>query len=113
MQRLLEAVQDAMVVVDAQGLVVMINSEFERLLGWARADVIGQGIETFVPERYRGSHPDRRAGYLQDPVFRKMGAGLELSVVRRDGTEIPADISLASAVTDQGLLVTVAVRDLS
>jgi PAS domain S-box-containing protein len=113
MQRLLEAVQDAMVVVDADGLVVMINSEFERLLGWTRADLLGQSIELLIPERHRRVHPEHPAGYLTSPVFRTMGAGSELSVVHRDGTELPADINLSSTMTDQGLLVTVAVRDLS
>jgi PAS domain S-box-containing protein len=113
MQRLLEAVPDAMVVVDTEGLVVMINSQFEGLLGWTQADLLGQSIDIFVPERHRTAHPEHRAAYLKDPLFRKMGAGLEPSVVRRDGTEFPADISLASAVTDQGRLVTAAVRDLS
>jgi PAS domain S-box-containing protein len=113
MQRLLENVPDAIVVVDAQGLIVMINSQFERLLGWRQADLVGQCIEVCVPAAVRAGHRQRRAGYVRDLKFRTMGAGMELYALRRDGTEFPAQISLASAQTDAGPLVTVALRDLS
>jgi PAS domain S-box-containing protein len=113
MQRLLEAVPDAMVVVNGQGRVVMVNTQFEGLLGWTQAELLGQSIDMFVPEHFRTSRPEFREGYVQDDQFAAITSGLEMSAVRRDGTVFPAAISLTSAHTDQGTLVTAAVRDLS
>jgi len=113
MQRLLEAVPNAMVVVDPEGLVVMINSQFERLLGWPQADLLGHSIDVFLPERDRPADLGPRFAYLSDSQFRPLGPELDTEVLRRDGTEFPAAISLARAQTDQGPLITVTVRDLS
>ncbi len=113
MQRLLEAVPDAMVVAGADGLIVMINSQFERLLGWTQADLLGNHIEIFIPERLRQPHRQLRSGVLTDPVPPLARTGVDSYALRRDGTEFPAEIRLASARTDQEPLITVAVRDLT
>jgi len=112
--QLLEAVPDAMLVVDADGLILMVNSRFEQLLGWSQADLLGKNVEIFVPERFRDGHPEHRAGFMRHPEFRPMGAGLELYALRRDGTEFPAEISLGAgrAVPDQPLL-SVVIRDVT
>jgi PAS domain S-box-containing protein len=110
---LLEAAPDATVCVDSVGLIVLVNAQAERLFGYPREELAGQPVEILVPDAGKAAHPDLRAGYATDPQPRLMGAGLELSGRRRDGTTFPAEIALSALDTDQGLLVSAAVRDVT
>jgi PAS domain S-box-containing protein len=110
---LLEAAPDAMIIVSREGLILMANHQMERLFGYSRADLVGKPIEMLVPERYRSSHPDHRAGYFGDPRTRPMGAGIDLFALRQDGSEFPAEISLAPIATEEGTFATAAVRDIT
>jgi PAS domain S-box-containing protein len=109
----LEAAPDAMVIVGQDGRILLANGQTERVFGYARSELVGQPVELLVPERYRGRHPDHRDGYFAEPRPRPMGAGIDLFAARKDGTEFPAEISLAPVQTAQGLLVTAAIRDVS
>jgi two-component system, cell cycle sensor histidine kinase and response regulator CckA len=110
---LLEAAPDAMVCVERSGLIVLVNAQAERLFGYGRDELVGQPVETLVPESARGVHPGHRAGYLADPQPRPMSAGMQLAGRRKDGSTFPAEISLAAIDTDEGILVTAAVRDVT
>ena len=99
---LLEAVPDAMVCVDADGRIALVNAQTERLFGYGRDELIGQPVEILVPDPVRGLHPAHRAGYMADPRPRPMGADMELAGRRRDGSTFPAEISLAAMGTDEG-----------
>ncbi len=110
---LLEAAPDAMVCVDVGGRIALVNAQTERLFGYGRGELVGQPIEILVPDAVRAAHPGHRAGYVADPRPRPMGAGMELAGCRRDGTTFPAEISLSAIDTDQGILVTAAVRDVT
>lgn len=110
---LIDAAPDAMVCVAGDGQIVLVNAQTERLFGYQRAELEGRLVETLVPDASRAVHPRRRAGYLADPVPRPMGAGMHLTGRRRDGSTFPADISLSAIDTDDGTLVTAAVRDVS
>jgi two-component system sensor histidine kinase/response regulator len=110
---LLEAAPDAMVGVDSTGTIRFVNTQGERLFGYPRDELLGRPIETLVPQRARAVHPTLRQGYFAEPQVRPMGAGIDLSGRRKDGTEFPAEISLSSIETEEGVLVTAAVRDVS
>src|SRR5580692_4507800 len=110
---LLEAAPDAMVCVDGEGRIALVNAQAERLFGYGREELVGQLVDMLVPDAVRPVHPRRRAGYVADPLPRPMGAGVELAGRRRDGSTFPCEISLSSIDIDEGILVTAAVRDVS
>lgn len=109
----LEAAPDAMVIVGQDGRILLANGQTEHLFGYDKSELVGQPIELLVPARYRGKHPSHRDGYFVGPRPRPMGAGLDLYAARKDGTEFPAEISLAPVHTTQGMLVTAAIRDVT
>jgi PAS domain S-box-containing protein len=101
-----------MVCVDADGRIAVVNAQVERLFGYRREELEGQLIEILVPDAVRAAHPRHRAGYGADPKVRPMGAaGMQLAGRRRDGSIFPAGISLSAIETDEGMLVTAAIRD--
>ena len=110
---LLDTAPDAIVAVDSAGVIQLVNRQAESLFGYDRQELIGAKIERLVPQRVRAGHPAHRASYVADPRTRPMGEGLNLSAVRKDGTEFPVDISLSAIQTHEGILVSAAVRDIT
>jgi PAS domain S-box-containing protein len=110
---LLEAVPDAMVVVGRDGVIQHVNEQTSAVFGYARDELIGRPIEVLLPERLRELHHGHRAFYIRDPKRRKMDSGLALSARRKDGTEFPADITLAPAELGGATVVAAVIRDVS
>lgn len=108
-----EAAPNAMIMVDAAGLVSLVNSEAERLFGYTRAELVGQPIGILVPESVRARHPALREAFVAAPRSRAMGQGRDLRACRKDGTEFPVEIGLNPIETPAGLVVLCAVVDIS
>jgi PAS domain S-box-containing protein len=110
---LLEAAPDAMVVVDQAGRIVLINAQTERLFGYQREEILGQPVGVLIPQRFRERHQAHRLTFFSEPRVRPMGAQLQLSGLRKDGTEFEVEISLSPIKTSEGILVTSAIRDIT
>lgn len=108
--RLLEALPDALVVVNAGGEIVLFNSQAELLTGYHRSEVIGRSVDMLVPAMARDRHAGHRAGFAERPQTRPMGNDLPLAAQRKDGSEIPVAINLSPIVSPEGLFTMAVIR---
>lgn len=108
---LVEAAPDGTVLVDAAGLIVLVNHQVEVLLGFDRAELVGRPVEMLVPPEVREGHHELRAGYLRHPRSRPMGASLRLRAVHASGELIPVEISLSPIIEDDETFVIASIRD--
>ncbi|MGB7603237.1 MAG: PAS domain S-box protein [Candidatus Sulfotelmatobacter sp.] len=110
---LLEALPDAIVAVDRDGIIAQVNSQAQELFGYSREELIGQKVEMLVPEGYRARHHRHRQTFADTPKTRRMGADLDLYARRRNGSEFPVEIALSPVSTEKGSFVLSAIRDIS
>jgi two-component system, sensor histidine kinase len=109
----LDAAPDAMIIIDARGVILYANKQVAALFGYAHDNIIGREVEQLMPERYRLRHLGHRESYIHNTRLRPMGQGLELFGRRNDGTEFPVEISLSPIRDGDRLLAAAAIRDVT
>jgi PAS domain S-box-containing protein len=112
-RQLLEAAPDAILQVDEEGRIVLLNRVTEEMFGYSREELLGQPVEVLIPEELRNAHGGHRARYRTQPATRAMGTGLALEGLRKDGSRFPVEISLSPASSEEGFYVTAIIRDIT
>ena len=110
---LLDSAPDAMVIVDQQGTIVLANVQTERLFGYSREELLGQPSELLIPSRFHSQTDGHHEGYFSAPLAHGVSSGLELVGQRKDGSEFPIEVSLSPLQTEQGTLISSAIRDIT
>jgi len=112
MALIVEAAPNAIVLADAEGTILLVNTQAERLFGYSRTELLGKKVEVLVPQRVRVHHADVRQVYFHDPSARPM-IGRDLVGLRKDGTEVPLEIGLNPIKTAEGVLVLASIIDIT
>jgi two-component system, sensor histidine kinase len=109
----LDAAPDAMIIIDAAGIILFTNRQVSAVFGYEHDEIIGRSIEILLPERFRARHIVHREQYVSSVRTRAMGAGLDLFGRRSDGSEFPVEISLSPIEDKDRNLVAAAIRDVT
>ncbi|WP_317932808.1 PAS domain S-box protein [Halioxenophilus sp. WMMB6] len=109
----LEASPNAMVLIDHDGKILLVNSSLESLFGYQRDELMDRSIDLLVPERFRHHHPHQRSAYFKRPIARTMASGMELYGLHKDGSEIPLEIGLNPIIADGKSFVIAAITDIT
>lgn len=112
-RELVDSAPDGIVVCDQNGRILLVNLETERIFGYGRDELAGKTIDLLVPDRIRPQHGRHVSAYTAAPHARPMGIGMDLVGRRKDGSEVPVEVSLSPVRTSNGLLVTAGVRDVT
>jgi protein-histidine pros-kinase len=109
----LESAPDAIVIVDSQGIIQIVNFQTEKLFGFNRDEIIGKEVEILMPSKFINSHQAHRQHFSAAPEARTMGKGMDLFGKHKDGTEFPVAISMSRFDTEEGVFVAATIRDVS
>jgi PAS domain S-box-containing protein len=111
--KLLHSAPDALVFLNAEGRIVMVNAQFDKMFGFSNGEAVGKGLDTLIPERFRSGHVKYVADFFSHPRVHPMGSDFEIYALKKNGEEFPVDITLSPLNTDEGLLITAAIRDIT
>lgn len=110
---LLESAPDAMIIIDSDSKITIINSQTEHIFGYKREELLGLNVEVLVPDIFRFDETTQREEFFNESSVRHIGLGTILYALRKDGSEFPVEISLNPMQTIDGLLVIAAIRDVT
>lgn len=110
---LLEAAPDATIISDSNGVITLANRQAEKLFGYTVEELTGLNVEVLIPEKMREFHVGKRVEFLAHARSRSMGSGTEMIALRKDGTEVPVEISLSPIETKEGKFIAAAIRDIT
>lgn len=111
---LLESAPDAMVIVNKEGSILLVNSQTEKLFGFQRQEILGKSVEILLPHCLKDKHLDQQSDFFGESRIRPIGvAGLDLWALRKDGSKFPIGVSLSPLALEEGAMITVAIRDIS
>lgn len=113
LRALFEYATEGMIIANKQGEIVMINPIAESTMGYQQGELTGKKIEVLIPERMTERHVKHREKYANNPHPRPMGKGMQLNARKKDGTEIPVEISLSNFETSEGTFVIAFIIDIS
>ena len=108
-----ESAPNAMLLVNNEGLITLVNNQTEKLFGYNRNELIGNRLEKLIPERFKTIHPGHRSIFFQKPQTRSMGAGRDLFGLRKDGSEVQVEIGLNPIETIEGHMVLASIIDIT
>jgi PAS domain S-box-containing protein len=112
-QKIVEAAPCGMIIIDAQGTIVLVNPQAEMMFGYTRTELIGSPLEMLVPERFRDTHGAHRQAFARAPSIRQVGVDRDLTARRKDGSEFPVEIGLNLVPGEEDGLVLAAVTDIT
>lgn len=110
---ILEIFPDATILVNETGEIVLCNKEISTMFGYNNQELVGLQLEVLIPERFRSRHPENQKKYFNNPRMREMGSGLELYGLKKNGTELPVEISLNPVRIKEKIYVVAAIRDVT
>jgi len=110
---LVDAAPEVIIGVGDDGLIRFANAHVMELFGYSHAELVGAAVELLIPDRFREAHVASRGRYVERPRRRPMGSGMSLLARRRDGTELPVEISLSRIETRDGHVVLCIIRDVT
>ena len=112
-QQIIEASLGGIIVVDADGKILLVNKIVEGMFGYSREEFLNMNVEQLVPERFRAKHPEYRAMFHKDPKVRSLGVGRDLFGLRKDGGEVPVEIGLNPIEAESGKIVLASIVDIT
>jgi len=108
-----EAAPNAMVMVNREGHIILLNDQTEKVFGYAREELLGRSIDVLIPERHRSVHADLSHDYLLAPAARAMGERRDLHGRRKDGSEVPVEVGLNPISTPEGTAILASINDIT
>jgi PAS domain S-box-containing protein len=100
--KLIDALAEGVALTDDDGMLILVNRRLADMFGYAHAELIGQPVESLIPDGLRAAHRRHRAAYTRAPKAQPMGARERLAGLRKDGATFPVEISLSPVPTATG-----------
>lgn len=113
LRNLLESAPDAIVILNEDHKIEIVNAQTEKIFGYHRDELIGKEIGVLIPASCREKHKHHEKMFEADPRPREMGSAIEILAVRKNGEQFPVEVSLSPVKTEKGTWVSSAIRDVT